>query len=517
MSAPHDAIVVGSGAAGGWAAKTLAEHGIRVLVLEAGPLLAGDQRVDRAAHSGARQPVQSRCSAYEPGNSHLFVDDLDHPYQTPQDTPFHWFRGRQTGGRLPLWAGVCLRLSDREFSGETGRHLGADHRSWPIRHAELAPYYARVESFMRVSGGGEHSPGVPAPAAARAREQTRGERRLAAAVAARWPGRQLLGGRVADAPADAVLSRALRTGRVTLRTDAVVSHLETDSRGGRATGVVFVDRRTGATHRERAATVVLAASAIESVRILLNSRSRHHRDGLGGNHGQLGRYFFDHVAGASVSGVVPGLDVRPVPRPDPGFVPVCHIPDFRDGERGFPGGYGITVFAPEVLPLSRASAAWALEHDAAPFRMWASGEVLPGRDNRVTLADESDAFGIPQARVRLAYGSAEQAMAAHQAAEMRAMADAAGFTVHEVGDRPATPGTSVHEMGGAAMGTTARDSVVDRAGRLWEAPNVVVADAACFTTGGWQNPTLTIMALAARAGDRLARAAGAGEPECETT
>lgn len=506
-----DVIVVGSGAAGSWAAKTLAERGLRVLVLEAGPLLAGDHRVDRADHTGQRQPVQSRCSAYQSVNSHLFVDDLDNPYQAPEGAPYDWFRGRQVGGRLLLWAGVSLRMSDREFSGASVAAAGLPARAWPIRHRSLDPYYARVESFMDVSGGGEYSPAAPTPASYRRRALTRGEGLLAAALATRWPERQVLTSRTAQAEAGAVLAAAMGTGRVQLRPDAVVSHLELDARGRRAEGVVFIDRRTGRTHRRSASAVVLCASAVESVRILLNTRTAEHPDGLGGDSDQLGRYFLDHVAGVSVSGTVPAAGAAPRPLPGPGFVPVCHIPDFGDGARAFPGGYGISVFAPDTLPMNARSAAWAAACGGTPFRMWASGEVLPRPDNRITLAGRTDAWGVPQAHIRLAYGEAEHAMAADQVAQMTSMAEAAEFDLLEVSARPLTPGSSVHELGGAAMGDDPASSVLDADNRLWRVPNVVVADGSCFATSGWQNPTLTIMALAARACDRLADVARAGE------
>ncbi|MGW0651784.1 GMC oxidoreductase [Streptomyces umbrinus] len=511
MSDPeYDAIVVGSGPAGGWAAKTLGERGIRVLLLEAGPLLPGDHRVDRADHRAGRQLIQSLCSAYEPSTSALFVDDLDNPYRVEDGTAFHWFRGRQAGGRLHLWAGVSLRMSDREFTGVSTSACGAERRAWPIRYRQLAPYYARVERLIRVSGGGERSPSAPAPGIRDVRPLTAGERRLADAVRRTWHQRQVLTSRTAQSQAGDLLAAALRTGKVRLRCDAVVSRLKLDPAGRRATGVLFVDRVTGVVHRATASAVVLCASAVESVRILLNSRSPHHADGLGNRTGQLGRYFFDHLVGPAVSGTVPGLDRRPEPLPEPGFVPVCHIPDFTDIQREVRPGFGVTVYSPETLPLSSRSARWAREADGTPFRMWACGEVLPRADNQVQLSDAADAWGVPQANIRLRYGTAEKELAERQAAAMKEMADAADFSVAEIVGEAAVPGTSVHELGGAAMGDDPARSVVDAGNRLWEAPNVVVADGASFTTGGWQNPTLTIMALAARAGDLLADAARSG-------
>jgi len=263
-----DAVVVGSGASGAWMARTLAEGGARVLLLEAGPLFPGDHRVDRTSHLSRHQPVQSRSSAYEPANSHLFVDDLAHPYETADDTPFDWFRGRQVGGRLLLWAGVCPRMTDRQLSGEgTGRR-------WPIRLTDLAPHYQRVEQFMRVT----------------ATSPTRAEARLAAAVSARWPGRRVLPAPTATTAAGSILAAALRTGRVQLRPEALVSHLEMAPGESRARAVVFVDTATGTTHRQEAAVIALCASTVETVRILLNTRTGGSPDGLGNEHDQLGRH-----------------------------------------------------------------------------------------------------------------------------------------------------------------------------------------------------------------------------------
>lgn len=274
-------------------------------------------------------------------------------------------------------------------------------------------------------------------------------------------------------------------------------------------------------HREAAQCIVLCASSIETVRILLNSRADRHPDGLGNRADQLGRYLIDHMTGVSVEGHVPEHAPRLGPGREPGFVPVSHVPDGgRRAERDFEGGYGITLLAPEVLPHSAGSRRWAssaADSGLAPFRMWAMGEVLPRADNRVELAEQSDAWGVPQASVRLAYGANELAMAEHQAWRMAQLAHSAGFEVTRADAAPAPPGTSVHELGGAPLGTDPAGSVADPANRLWEAPNVLVADGSCFPTAGWQNPTLTIMALAARACALLADDVRRGIPRSEAS
>lgn len=499
-----EALVIGSGAAGGWAAKTLGERGIKTTVLEAGPLAPADQRVDRADHRSSRQPVQAMCSAYDPASSHLFVDDLDNPYTHPAGEPFHWFRGRQVGGRLLLWAGVSLRMSEYEL----GPDRDGRARSWPLHYQDVEPFYARVERFMQISGGGEHSPTAPAPEAVTSRVPTAGESRLARSIGQHHRDLALLSGRVARVEADAILSSALATGNVRIRPNAVVSHIETDARTGMATAVVFTDGRTRTVHRQAADCVVLCASSIETVRILLNSRTKGHPEGLGNNADQLGRYLLDHVAGVCVEGHVPDCHPFLESAREPGFVPVSHIPDSGNhAGRGFRGGYGVTLLAPEVLPRSARSRDWALsaaESGVAPFRMWASGEVLPNADNRVELAAETDAWGVPRASVRLAYGANELAMAAHQFRLMTELANSAGFEITGGQATPAVPGTSVHELGGAPLGRDPLTSVADPRNRLWEAPNVLVTDGSCFPTAGWQNPTLTIMALTARACGLLA-------------
>ncbi|MGW2588201.1 GMC oxidoreductase, partial [Streptomyces virginiae] len=501
-----DVVVVGAGAAGGWAALTLAQAGLRVELVDAGQLVPQDGRVDRAAHEDTTQETQRLCSAYTPATGHLFVNDRDNPYEHPPERPFHWFRARQLGGRLLLWAGVCLRLSPREL--EYGDPAGA---RWPLAYSDLVPHYEHVERFMRVTGGGEDSPAAPAPAALREEPLTQGEKRLAAA-AGNWPHRQVLSARIAHRPAGALLGTALATGRLTLRPASVAVGLTPDRTGRRIASVTVARTHDGTRTEITARAVVLAASAVESVRLLLAGISRHHPDGIGNTAGLLGRGLLDHTAGIAVSGHV--ADCPPArPRTAPGFVPVVHVPDFShaEGREGFAGGFGLTGFVPETVPASDGSRRWITDareqHDAAAFRLWASGETLPCPDNRITLSSSrTDAWDMPAARLDYTLGPDQHAQAAAQARAMTELAEAAGFTITAADTALLPPGSSVHELGGAPMGRDPAVSVLDPDNRVWDVPNLRVVDGACFPRAGWQNPTLTIMALARRAAHILAGA-----------
>lgn len=463
----YDAIVVGSGASGGWAARELTASGLRTLVLEAGPDHEADAGGPPVAPDPARQPVQSRSYAYGPETAHLFVDDVEHPYWHPEGRSFDWIRGRQVGGRMHVWAGMSPRLSDHDLHAANRDGFGED---WPLDEADLAPYYDRVERFLGVE---------PPPLSA-------GELLLQRAVVDRWPTRRVTGPPIATAAPSAALVEAARTRRMTLRPNAFVTKVLVGHDSHRARGVAYVDGADGGEREAVGRVVFLCASTIESTRLLLNSATRHHPRGLANSSGVVGRYLADHTFGVGIDGRAP----LPVGS-DTGAAAThgAAIPAFRnvtEHDVDFLRGYGVRV----------------LVDGSGRFWMRAFGEVLSRFDNRIELdASRPDRWGVPTVRIDCAYGENERLMAADQVACLSEMAEAAGFEIETVHPDAAPPGSSAHELGTARMGRDPRSSVLNSFNQAWDVENLFVTDGASFTSAGHQNPTLTMMALTSRACD----------------
>lgn len=480
----YDAVVVGAGAAGGWAAKELCERGLSVLLLDAGPQLdpeldfpvpaAPDQRLVSRLGALRRQPVQMRCAAYSGRTRRFFVSDRESPYTTPANQPFNWFRGRQVGGRLHVWARVVPRLSGRELE------------PWPLSYADLAPWYDRVEAFLGVDDVAMNG----------------AEERFKGAVERAFPERQVLRARVVQHERErqpATIRAAERTGRLTLRPNTVVRTVALDSRTGKATGVSYVDRESRTAGEARGRVVVLCASTIETLRILLNS-------GYGNSSGLLGQGLMDHVL-TGLGGPLREAASVPDAAADPydfGLVTGFQVPGFADGW-GLQGAIGRGV------PI---------------WYFLAHGEMLARPENCVTLAArKTDAWGVPVAHISCSPGPNEVATAADQIRTMRELAATAGLEVRTPPsgkrldalafrlwkrrllspDGAFLPGSAAHEIGGAPLGSDPRTSVLNSFGQCWDAENVFVTDGAAFPAGCWQNVTLTIMALTARASDYIAR------------
>lgn len=563
MNEAYDVVVVGSGAAGGIAAKTLTEGGARVLLLEAGPDLtdpraneadasaerSGDRLeaiVDKAKtvadlfresvgelsrlalgrpdvaglghlRSAAsapkdtfrpeRQVVQRNCRGYGPGTKMLYVDDVDNPYLTPAHAPFVWIRGRQLGGRTQIWKRVSPRMTDSELSAPRRDGHG---EPWPLSYADLRPHYEEAERVMRVIGAVEAG-AAPYEGALPQRPMAPAEKSFVERCAAKWPERRAvlcpfaspLGPSEDPSTSDArigshprgrwptydcsvrhSISFARDTGRLEIRTGAAVRHVTHD--GQRATGVAYVDAKTKSLVEVRARYVVLAASTLESTRILLLSG-----DGFANSSGVLGRYLTDHLFGVGVAGI------SEVPYEPKGF-PELFVHPFRNTDRdvekhGFIRSYQLYG---EISALR-----------SGPTRRWvnsltlsAQGEVLPQYDNRVTIDPELvDSFGIPSLRIEYVRGENELAMAEDMIRTTEEMAEAAGYQILMRSPTPLLPGWSVHELGTARMGADPKKSVLDAYCRSWDVPNLYVADGAAFPTSASQNPTITIMALAHRA------------------
>jgi choline dehydrogenase-like flavoprotein len=543
----YDALVIGSGAAGSFAARELTAHGLSVLLLEAGPAIGhGDfdpsrkklpassiNIWERARATLKGQPIQARAAFFTERFSHFFVNDRNNPYTTPKDAPFLWIRGRQGGGRLHSFGRVLLRWTDEDFKINTLTGKGVD---WPVSYAELAPYYDDVESYLGLYGNRDHVPTLPDGIYARPAKLTPAEEIFKREVEGRWPDRHVVSWRYIAPEIERTprpLRDALETGNLTIRHDAVVRRITTDEQNGRATGAEFVDRVTGRIETVRAATVVLSASPIESVRLLLNSASARHPDGLGNSSGTLGRYFMDQLP-CLAFGSFPkakGWAVDDSAPADPFYNPSggIFIPRFDAGSpaRGdfdYQGSVGRSPVG-----------------DDAPARLafFGFGRMLPYADNRITLDPKrKDAWKIPVPHIRCVMGDEEHALLHRQEKTMVDMVHDVGGELEFIGSphgltemgRGAFPdadpfsrlmfrkwfrktmciGAAIHETGGARMGASGKDSVLNPFNQTWDVPNLVVTDASAFPGSGIAGTTLTVMALTVRACRNLVRQYRAG-------
>jgi choline dehydrogenase-like flavoprotein len=521
-----DAIVVGSGLAGGWAAKELTERGCATLLLEAGRALepardfppessAARSKLQIATRVRAvlgGQPIQARCMSYSAFTRHLFINDRENPYTTAPDTRFNWYRSRHLGGRSHLWGRNALRIGDEQLHAAQVDGFGA---TWPLAYADLAPWYARVEQGLGVHGSPAGLTSIPDGVYDQPLPLTDAERSVLDRLAQGWPDRAATTCRIICHDSNRVplsIRAAAATGRLTIRTGAVVARIGLGA-ADRANGVHYVDCGTGQPLFARGRVIVLCASTIETLRIMLNSTSTEHPRGLGNSSGTLGRGITDHVM-VFKAGPHP---IEGVPRDDPydfGAQSGIYVPSFRnrEGRRDvdFLRGYSLLGSVGRIEP------GW--------FFM-AIGEMLSRPENMVTVdAGRRDAWGIPVARIRCRHSDNERAMVRDMNAALLDLARVCGLEVDALNreslvnrlvyrfasrlvytpEGALVPGSAIHEAGGAAMGTDAATSVLNRHNQCWDVPNVFVTDSASFASSPYQNPGLTIMALSARAGAFIA-------------
>ncbi|HEV8398761.1 MAG TPA: GMC family oxidoreductase [Gemmatimonadales bacterium] len=536
-----DAIVVGSGMTGGWAAKELTELGLRTLMLEAGRAITPERDFvehkppwdmpfrglgDRRAVA-ARQSRQRNSVSFDEWSHVFWTDDVDNPYTTPPDRPFYWFRARQVGGKSTIWSRQVYRWSDLDFEANVRDGIAID---WPIRYADIAPWYDHVERFIGVSGQAEGLAHLPdgqflPPMALNCVEQHVKERMRAHF----GRDRVLTIGRVANltvphlgrAPChycgpchrgcitlsyfssvNATLPAAQATGRFTLRPFSVVRSLIHDPQKNRVTGVRVIDAVTKTERVYTGRIVFLCASALESARILLNS-------GLANSSDQVGRNIMDHIKWGGASGEFDGWTNRRVigERPNGIYVPrfrnvASRHPDFIRGY-GFQGeagraGWGAALHAPGI-----GAALKARVTELGPWSMtfWGFGEVLPRRENRATLHPTLvDKWGIPTLHIECQWSDNDLAIHRDMNVTAAELLESAGAKhIEPSSSGPSTPGGTNHEMGSARMGRDPKTSVLNGWNQSWDVPNVFVTDGAAMTSSGCQNPSLTYMALTARA------------------
>ena len=545
-----DAIVVGSGMTGGWAAKELTELGLRTLVLDAGRPITPEQDYvehkpawempfrglnDRRAVE-ARQSSQRRSVSFDEWSHRFWTDDVENPYATPADKPFDWFRARQVGGKSIIWGRQVYRWSDLDFEANARDGIAVD---WPIRYADLAPWYDLVEQFIGVSGQAEglaHLPDGPflPPMAMNCVEQ-----HVRARLAERFQRERVLTiGRVATltegkgeraachycgpchrgcitrsyfSSVNATLPAARATGRMTLRPWSIAHSLVYDPRRGRVSAVRVIDARTREQREYRGRIVFLCASALESARILLNSATTRFPDGLANSSGQVGRNIMDHIKWGGARGRFDGFDDRREigSRPNGIYVPrfrnvAARHPDFVRGY-GFQGGAGRSGWQAALRSRGIGANLKARLGELGPWSMGLGGfgEMLPRETNRAMLHPTlKDAWGIPSLHIECAWSDNELAMHRDMNVSAAELLEAAGARdIVPDGRGPSTPGNTNHEMGTARMGRDAATSVLNSWNQAWDVPNLFVTDGACMTSSGNQNPSLTYMALTARACD----------------
>ena len=547
-----DAIVVGSGISGGWAAKELTEKGLKVALIERGKNTvhgkdyAGEGKApwDLLYHGKIPEDtlnneyfIQQQNYALNQSTKHFFVNDKENPYKTEPDKPFSWIRGYQLGGRSLLWYRQSYRWSEMDFSANKKDGYGVD---WPIRYKDIASWYDYVETFAGISGSKEDLPQLPDGKFLPPMEMNCVELEVKKHIENKYPGRKMIIGRCAHltkptkehlelgrgqcqsrdecergcsfgayfSSLSATLPAARRTSNLTILTDSIAHSVEYDKKNNRATGINIINSKTKNYSRINARIIFLCASTLGTTQIMLNSKSESFPDGIANSSGTLGHYLMDHIFESGANGVFPGFQDKYFKgrRPNGIYIPRYHNIENND-ERflrgfGFQGGgkrpgwkrgnsiKGIGVDLKEQL---KKPGPWT-------FSLGGFGEMLPDKRNKVWL-DESqkDKWGIPILNIECILRENEKKMLKVMAEDAKEMLETSGLVDVETYNNSAPPGLAIHEMGTARMGHDPKTSVLNKYNQCHDVPNLFLTDGSCMTSSACQNPSLTYMALTARA------------------
>ena len=547
-----DAIVIGSGMSGGWAAKELCEKGLKTLVLERGRDVK--HIVDYPTtnmypwefkHRGQppyaiqqANPVVSRCYAFHEDAMHFFVKDTEHPYV--QDKPFDWIRGYQVGGKSIMWARQTQRWSNYDFEGPQRDGFAVD---WPIRYRDLDSWYGYVEKFAGISGNKDGLAALPDGEFLPPLELSCVENYFKDVVAKHYQDRHVIYARCAHLtepqPIHIAQGRgqcqkrnlcqrgcpfggyynsnsttipfAQKTGNMTLRPFSVVHSVIYDDKKGKATGVRVIDSKTRETTEYFARVIFVNAAALNTNLILLNSVSGRFPQGLGNENGLLGKFVAFHNYRARISASYDGF---PDSTTDGRRPTAAYIPRFRNlfkQETDFLRGYASTFYSGRGMnPADRSGFGEVLKNNLSakeepgPWRIGSQmmGETIPKESNHLSLdGEKKDEWGIPLLKISIGYDDNEEKMIKDFFEQMTQMYTQAGFKEIKTSDSKQAPGLDIHEMGGVRMGHDPRTSLLNKWNQLHACPNVFVTDGSCMTSTSTQNPSLTYMALTARAAD----------------
>lgn len=550
MDVTYDAIVIGSGISGGWAAKVLCENGLKTCVVERGRNVEHNKDYPTAhlhpwefPHGGwmpkafrDENPLITKSAGFGEDTAHFFIKDKDQPYL--QEKPFDWIRGFQVGGKSLTWGRACQRWSQSEFESPFKYKYGIQ---WPVNYAEMAPWYHLVEDFIGVCGNKDGLEAMPDGEFLPPFEMNCVEQHMSKALSNSYPDRHLVHGRWAHltepkehhlelgrgkcqsrnlcmrgcpfgayfSSNSSTLPSAQRTGNLSILSDAVVVKILYDDEEKKATGIEYIDTATGSSRELKASIIFVNASALNSNLILLNSTSDRFPNGLANDHDILGRYVGFHNYRGWASGRFEGFRDTYVYGRNPSELILTNFRNVYKNDMPFVGGY--TIFsgayrarnekAPENGPGIGAAykEGLRLPGDWQAY-MYMQGETIPKASNRVYLSDtEKDPWGIPQLITDVNYDDNDEMMVQDFLKESKAMLKTMGCVDIELDDSKQAPGLDIHEMGGCRMGTDPKTSMLNAHNQLHLCQNVFVTDGACMTSTGNQSPSLLYMAFTARA------------------
>jgi choline dehydrogenase-like flavoprotein len=546
-----DAIVIGSGISGGWAAKELCDHGLKTLVLERGRNVEHNKDYPTATkapwefkHRGQmskqflqENPLISKASGFGEDTAHFFIKDADHPYI--QEKPFDWIRGYQVGGKSLTWGRACQRWSEYEFTAPARYGYGDE---WPINYKDVAPWYSHVEKFIGVCGTRDGLESMPDGEYLPPFEFNCAEDSIQKKVSAKYPDRHIVHARWAHlteptelhiqqgrskcqarnrcmrgcpfggyfSSVSSTLPWAKKTGNLTVRPFSVVHSIIYDEQKGRASGVRIIDTNTRKTVDYYAKVIFVNASALNSNLILLNSISNRFPQGLGNDSGTLGRYVAFHNYRASANGVMEGMQDVYVYGRNPTEPIVANYRNLKKHEMDYVGGFTSFMGAYRM----RSDGSMADETIGAAYKeslteagtwgayMYMQGETIMKKENHVRLStDQKDQWGIPLLITSVGYDDNDEKMIRDFLEQATAMLETGGVKNINASDNHQAPGLDIHEMGGCRMGKDPKTSMLNAFNQVHQCKNVFVTDGAAMASTGNQSPSLLYMAMTARAVD----------------